>query len=162
VSAEDVVIREARQEDSSYLAEFFARLKTINEELDPMYITVADLREAVEKYIRESLGKDNVVLLVAEHNGSVVGALRAVIVDRVFYEPRLEGLITDLYVHPSYRRKGIAEKLIERLEEVLAQRGIELVAAEYPPGNRIANKFYEKLGFRPLLVRVYRRVRRTR
>ncbi|MET1129145.1 MAG: GNAT family N-acetyltransferase [Thermoproteota archaeon] len=162
MSAEDVVVREVRSEDFSHLVEFFARLKTINEELDPMYITVADLRETIEKYVRESLGKEDVVLLVAEHNGSVVGALRAAVVDRIFYEPRLEGLITDLYVHPSYRRKGVAEKLIERLEEILAQRGIELIAAEYPPGNRIANKFYEKLGFRPLLVRVYRKVRGTR
>ncbi len=156
--AEEIVVRKAEARDIEVLADYVARLKQVNEELDPMYITREDLEETAREYIEKSLEDPNTVLLVAEKNGKVVGMVRATILDRVFYEPRLEGLVTDIYIHPSHRRRNIAGLLLEKLAETLRERGVELLAAEYPPGNRIAERFFEKHGFKPLLVRVYKKI----
>jgi ribosomal protein S18 acetylase RimI-like enzyme len=158
MSQAPITIRKARKEDLERIAEFVVRLKQVNEELDPMYVTRDDLASVARHYIERSLDDPNTILLVAEHESTVVGMVRAVIVDRVFYEPRIEALITDIYVHPSYRRRGVASLLIEKLAEEARSRGISLLAAEYPPGNRIAEKFFSRMGFKPLLVRVYRRL----
>ena len=158
MAVEHVEVRRAEEQDVDRIAEFIARLKQVNEELDPMYVTREDLAETARRYVEESLRNPNVIMLVAVHDGKVVGVVRATVVDRLFYEPRTEALITDIYVHPSYRRRGVASLLIDRLAEEAKRRGIKLLAAEYPPGNRIAERFFSKLGFKPLMVRVYRKV----
>jgi len=45
---------------------------------------------------------------VAEDEGNrlIAGVIRFELVDRLFYEPRLQAVITDLYVRPQYRRRG--------------------------------------------------------
>lgn len=154
----EVNIRKADKKDTEYLTEFVTRLKQVNEELDPMYIVHENLRQIANEYISKSLERDDVIILVAEHRDRVIGMVRAEIIDRLFYTPRYEGLITDIYVHPSYRRKKIAEKLIARLAEELKARKIELLSVIFPPGNRIAEKFFKKQGFRPLQVRLYKKV----
>ncbi len=158
MAATPITVRRAAKTDLDKLVEFVVRLKQVNEELDPMYVTREDLAEAARRYIERSLEDPNTLILVAEHEGRVVGMVRAIIIDRVFYEPRSEALITDIYVHPSYRRRGVATALVERLAEEVRRKGVGLLAAEYPPGNRIAERFFSKLGFKPLLVRVCRRL----
>ncbi len=158
MSLEAISVRRAEERDLEALTEFVVRLKQVNEELDPMYVTREDLSETVRRYIEESLRNPNVIMLVAERDSKPVGMVRAVIVDRLFYEPRMEALITDIYVHPSHRRKGVASLLIERLAEEAKRKGVSILAAEYPPGNKIAGRFFSKLGFRELLVRVYKRI----
>ncbi len=153
-----ITIREAEKRDSEKLAEFVVRLKQVNEELDPMYMVREDLEEVAREYIEKSFDNPDVVMLVAEAGDEVVGMVRAKIVDRLFYEPRLEGLVTDIYVHPLYRRRGVAKQLLDALEKRLAEKGITLLAAEHPPNNRIAEKFFAKEGFKPLLMRVYRKI----
>ncbi|MET1101355.1 MAG: GNAT family N-acetyltransferase [Pyrodictiaceae archaeon] len=155
---EDMIIRRAEEKDVDALVDFIVRLKQVNEELDPTYIVRDDVEEVARRYIKESLGRDDVIILVAEHNGRPIAMVRAELRERLFYEPRREALITDLYVHPSYRRRGIGEKLVRSLESILVDKGIRLLAAEYPPGNTIASRFFEKEGFKKLLVRVYRRL----
>ncbi len=153
-----IQIRRAEEKDVEALVDFIVRLKQVNEELDPMYITRENLAETVKAYVERSLKDTNTILLVAECEGKIVGMVRAAILDRMFYEPRMEALITDIYVHPSYRRRGVATALIERLAEEARRKGVGLLAAEYPPGNKIAERFFARLGFKPLLVRVYRKI----
>ncbi len=60
------------------------------------------------------------------------------------------GVIVELYVHPSYRRRGIARMLVEELSRRLKEMGAKAIAAEFPHLNEIAVNFYRRLGFRPL------------
>ena len=51
-------------------------------------------------------------------------------------------------VHPDFRRKGIAESLIQELVEVLKERESHCLMLEVRASNFGAIKLYEKLGFR--------------
>lgn len=50
-------------------------------------------------------------------------------------------------VHPDYRRKGIAEALINSLVDALQEQGSHSLTLEVRASNTPAQKLYEKLGF---------------
>lgn len=147
----EYIIRIARKEDVDQISDLVLRLKKLNEEFDPLYTVRQEAPEIARKYVSDSLGKEDVITLVAESSGRVVGVVRAEIRSRIFYEPLIAGVITDLYVLPSYRRKGVGEALISSLAKILKSKGVTLVSAEFPPMNKIAVEFYTSLGFKPLL-----------
>lgn len=64
-----------------------------------------------------------------------------------------EGHITNLAVHPSYRRKGVAEQLLKRIIEAVRVRGVRHVTLEVRRTNLGARRLYEKLGFVHMGVR---------
>jgi ribosomal-protein-alanine N-acetyltransferase len=56
--------------------------------------------------------------------------------------------ITNLAVHPSFRRRGIARVLLGSILEEARRTGVELVFLEVRPTNVEALALYESLGFR--------------
>ena len=58
-----------------------------------------------------------------------------------------EADIMNVAVHPDFRRKGIAETLINRLVADLKERGIHALLLEVRVSNAPAIALYEKLGF---------------
>lgn len=56
--------------------------------------------------------------------------------------------ITNLAVHPEYRRRRIARALLEAMLEGARRRGVELVFLEVRPTNAEAIGLYEGFGFR--------------
>lgn len=147
----EYTVRPARKEDIDQISDLVLRLKKLNEEFDPLYTVRQEAPEIVRKYISDSINREDIIVLVAESSGRVVGVIRAEIRSRIFYEPLIAGVITDLYVLPSFRRRGVGEALISSLTKILKARGIRLVSAEFPPMNKIAVEFYTNLGFKPLL-----------
>lgn len=155
-----LIVRDARAEDVGQVSLMVARLKRLNEELDPHFRVVEDLEEQSRKYVERAIGSDDSIVLVAEDEdgGEVVGVVIVKLVDRVFYEPRIKALITDLYVKPSHRRKRVGALLIEKAAERAASRGAGIITAIYPANNAIAENFYESKGFQVLQIERYKPV----
>lgn len=155
---EEYTIRSARKEDIEQISDLVLRLKKLNEEFDPLYTVRQEAPEVVRKYVAESLDRDDIILLVADSLGKIIGVVRVEIRSRIFYEPLIAGVITDLYVLPSYRRKGVGETLISSVIKILRSRGISLVSAEFPPMNKIAVEFYTNMGFKPLMYVFFKEI----
>jgi ribosomal-protein-alanine N-acetyltransferase len=64
-----------------------------------------------------------------------------------------EGHITNVAVTGSYRRKGIGEALMEKLETVARELEMIGLTLEVRKGNRVARSLYDKLGFKAEGVR---------
>ena len=92
--------------------------------------------EAVADDVR--LAIDGAVTLIAEVDGERVGLLLA------FPKTDRIGYVSDLYVRPAYRRRGIARALLA--EGVGALRR-ELVELDVDASNTAARDFYIRLGF---------------
>jgi ribosomal protein S18 acetylase RimI-like enzyme len=152
-----VEVRYVKEDDVEVVADMIARLKTLNEELDPHFKVVDNLEDETRNYVRESLGSSNVVMLLAYNasTGEPVGVVRLEIVDRIFYKPRVKAVITDIYVKPRYRRRRIATVLLEKAKEEARKRGAGIIVAVYPANNVIAEAFYEREGFKTLQVEKY-------
>lgn len=148
MSVKDYVIRRAGDEDLDKLVELISRLKRLNGEFDPLLRPIDNLEEEVGKYLRELVSDPRSLVLVIELGGRIGGVLTSRVVDRRFYEPRLVGQISDVYVMPEYRRRGLGAALIQHAEKELKSMGAEMIVAEFPVKNVIAEGFYKKLGFR--------------
>ena len=64
-----------------------------------------------------------------------------------------EGYISNVAVAPGYRRQGIADALIRRLEAICDARALAFVSLEVRAGNAPAISLYEKHGFRQVGLR---------
>ena len=91
-------------------------------------------------------------ILVAETDGALAGFLVAgVVVDTGTYLPpqtRTFGWISDLWVEPQARSKGIGRALIAAAEARLRAAGIGRVELAAVVGNADALALYERLGYR--------------
>lgn len=150
IGIEEIKIREIRPEDVNAVAELVVRLKRLNEEFDPLLKVRDDVFNQAKKYIESAMASENSLILVADRNGKIVGVVKVDIQDRIFYEPKVEGTIRELYVLPEFRRRGLAKRLIETAIEKLKGK-IGLITAEFPTMNEIAVNFYNKLGFRGII-----------
>ncbi|AFZ70029.1 acetyltransferase [Caldisphaera lagunensis DSM 15908] len=149
MSIEKINIREINENDLSQVVELVVRLKSVNEELDPNFKIVNNIYDVVSKYVKDSVNNENVVFLVAEDENekTIAGIIRFIIIDRLFYEPRIKAEITDFYVKPIYRRKRLGAMLLQKAIEYAKLKGAGIVTAIYPAGNNIADSFYDKQGF---------------
>ena len=148
---QSIKIRAARSEDLAEAAQLVVRMKRLNEEFDPLFKVVRDVEKRALRYLRESASSRNTVLIVASRGKRILGLLRAVIEDRIFYEPLMTGTITDLYILPEARRKTLGNDLLQHAIKRLKQMGAEMITAEFPAQNEIAVRFYHKRGFRALV-----------
>ena len=149
-------LRNARESDVPTLTNLLLRLKHLNEEFDPLLKVRDDAAEQAHRILTEDLSEPNALLLVAEGVGpdkdKVVGFVRALVRERSFYEPELEGVILDIYLLPLYRRRGVGEYLLRETAAALKGKGAGVVTAEFPAQNEIAVRFYQKRGFRAIIA----------
>lgn len=88
----------------------------------------------------EELRKETSVYLVAYEGDVLVGTCGLI----TSFD---EGEVLNVSVKKEYRKQGIALRLLERLLEEGAQRGIRHFTLEVREGNVPARTLYEKLGF---------------
>lgn len=143
-------IRHAKKEDLGAVADLIVRTKRLNNEFDPLFAVVADAKARADKYILSTIGAPDRLLLVAAEGPKVVGVIRAEMRERMFYEPHREGFITDFYILPEYRRKALGNEILQQASAELRKMGAQIVVADVPTQNEIANRFYTKRGFRSL------------
>ncbi len=148
---EEIVVREAKSDDLPQASELVVRMKRLNGEFDPMFRVVDNISERAGRYLTDSLSSKNSIVWVAVSGKRVVGIIRAEIRSRLFYEPEIEGLITDFYILPEARRKALGNEMIQTAAKKLKERGAQIITAEFPAQNEIAVKFYGKRGFRALV-----------
>jgi len=60
------------------------------------------------------------------------------------------GHISEIFVYEEYRRRGIARKMIEKVEKYLKDRGVLALDLEVYHFNKAAQAFYVNQGFGPI------------
>lgn len=121
------IVRKAVPEDAETMAE-----------LDRLCFTVPWTRQAFE---HELSANEAAFYLVGLIEGEIVGyAGLWQIVD--------EGHITNIAVHPAYRRKGLGKLLLAELIRASEARGINKHTLEVRASNEAAIELYKKFGFK--------------
>lgn len=100
-----------------------------------------------ESYLKERLGSDEFIALVARADNQIVGGLAAYELKK-FEQERSEIYIYDLAVAAPYRRRGIGTALIDRLRHIASARGAYVLFVQADLGDKPAIALYTKLGLR--------------
>lgn len=90
--------------------------------------------------IRSLISDDKKMALVAEEDGDIAGYVGASFVLD-------EAEIGNICVSSSYRRRGLAAKLLTALENELKSKGVSVIFLEVENTNKGAIALYEKQGF---------------
>ena len=143
-----IVIRRPLQEEVEELAGLILRFYRFNEEFDPAWSVIRNAEERARE-VAKSYVEGKGFTLVATSGEKIVGYLHAVTREYPMLEKNLQAVITELYVLPTHRGKGIATKLVEEAIRELAKQGVTVVTSEFPTANFVAEKFYKSRGFRP-------------
>ena len=93
--------------------------------------------EMLESQLKDALHE---FIAAVDENGAVLGYVGMMYVLD-------EGYISNVAVSPAYRRQGIADALIDRLDAICASHGLSFVSLEVRAGNVPAVALYEKHGF---------------
>ena len=116
-------------------------------EMNEVHVTqVAELEKRCfpdpwsERSIASELSNQLALWLVAEDNGVVTGYIGSQTVPD-------ESDMMNVAVHPDYRRRGIAEALVNTLCDALKERGSVSLTLEVRASNEPSKALYEKLGF---------------
>lgn len=93
-----------------------------------------------EQGFRDTLGMDGVIFLVARDGEKCMGYCG-------IYLAADEGEITNVAVHPDYRRKGIGSSLLQQLLQQAKEWGATHIFLEVRSSNEGAQMLYENFGF---------------
>lgn len=159
--ADDVqfVIRRATSEDTAALGRLGALLMRAHSGFDPQRFMLPsdDAEPGYARFLRSQLRNPDVVVLVAERGGAVVGYVFAGLEPRSWKELREAcGFIHDVAVAESGRRLGMATALLEAAVDWLRSRGAPRVVLWTAERNPAAQRLFERLGFRRTMIELTR------
>lgn len=128
--ADGVVIRNFTMPDYDRVMEIWTDARL------PLKPQGRDGRANIEKQLR----RPNVLFLVAESEGRVVGTVLAT------HDGR-KGWINRLAVDTPWRNQGIGRRLVLEAEKRLAAAGMEIFACLIEDGNTVSMEVFERLGY---------------
>jgi GNAT superfamily N-acetyltransferase len=155
--ADDITIRPVAPHDQSAIARLWEALTDYHVRLDPRLPTAVP--GAAENYAARLLERRDdsyTRTFVAEVGGLVVGYILGAIIEMQpdLFEYVDSGFIADVFVHPAYRRRGIARRLVETMNGWFAGQGVARVEWQVASLNPDAIQFWEAVGGQPVTIRM--------
>jgi ribosomal protein S18 acetylase RimI-like enzyme len=157
----DFSIRTATRADLPALGRLGASLVRVHYAFDPQRFMAPgeDAEAGYAWFLGTQLRRKDVVILVAERDGAVVGYVYAGIEPRNWKELRDEaGFIHDVLVEDTARGVGVAAALIERAVAWLREAGAPRVVLWTASPNAAARRLFARLGFRDTMVEMTREI----
>lgn len=112
-----------------------------------------------KEYLRNDLSNKWRAVFIAVVDKKVVG----IIVGKIYrtlkvagYERR--GYMSNLYVKPRYRRRGIGKKLVEKTIDWLKSKDAKAITLEIHNENKVTINLYHKLGFKDFTTKMVKRI----
>ncbi len=151
-------VRDATEADLPAILERWSELHEAHQALNPeLYALAAHAPGTWANFARARLRDPEAWLLVAEVDGEIEGyTLGTVGLRAPVYALREVGMVYDLAVRPSWRRRGVGEALTDALLARFRDAGLTHAQVNYSPTNPSAGAFWPSRGFEPLLVEAYK------
>jgi ribosomal protein S18 acetylase RimI-like enzyme len=149
----NLLVRRATCSDVKKLTELRILLQQHCEESNRLIWRItAEGKTLLREKVENELADNKRHVLVAEMNGEIVGFIQGEIERRTDYLPGTVGSISTAYVVGKFRRTGVGRILVKHLSEFFSSEGVEDVTLRYIIGNEEAERFWQKLGFQPVIT----------
>ena len=107
-------------------------------------------------HLREVMQKKDALTLVALEKGRVVAySISFLFMRPPIFEERVYGFISDIAVKSDYRRKGIGEKLLDKMIEWFESQNVKRIELRVVAQNEVGYSFWRKHGFRDFMHELY-------
>ena len=159
-----LTIRAAGPADVRALGRLGALLVTVHHDFDAArFIAPTPRTEAgYGGFLASQLKRKDVVVLVAEEAGEVVGYTYAAMEGNDWLTLRgPAGVIHDLMVLPEHRQRGVGRQLLTETIAALERMGAPQVQLSTAERNAAARRLFASLGFRPTMIEMTREVPAT-
>ena len=137
-----MTIRPATKNDQELIRQLWMEFQAELPEPEYLRETWADAWSDLAQTVREG------VALIAEEEERAVGFVFCILGER----GRKTAHVTDIYVRPDARNKGIGRALLAGILEPARAAGLDHVSLEVLIRNSDARRLYERLGFTPMDV----------
>ena len=159
MSAPEIAIRPAVDRDLPALGRLGATLVRVHHAFDQarFMAPAPDVEAGYAWFLGTQLAQPEVVILVADHLGEVVGYVYAGLEPQSWKELReAAGFVHDVVVAEDFRGQGIAARLTEAAIAWLYQQGAPRVMLWSAAQNAGAQRLFARLGFRRTMVEMTR------
>ena len=157
-----VTIRPATRTDSPAVGRLGALLVRAHHEFDPGRFIAATSRTegGYAAFLQTQLEDPDIVILVAEQDGEVIGYAYAGVEGRDYMSLRgPAGVLHDIVVDPAHRGNGVGQKLLDAALAELEARGAPQVVLWTAEGNESAQRLFARAGFRRTMLEMTRELK---
>jgi GNAT superfamily N-acetyltransferase len=150
-----IVIRRATPADEAGLGPLGAKLTRLHYEFDPdRFIAPGEnIESGYGRFLVSQIAKPDDVVFVAERDGALVGYVWGGLEPRSWKELRdTAGFIHDVFVEERARGTGTGERLVEVAAAWLIERGAPRIMLWTAEKNELAQKVFQRIGFRRTMI----------
>jgi ribosomal protein S18 acetylase RimI-like enzyme len=154
-----ITIRAAARVDLPALGRLGALLVRTHYDFDPRRFIAATPRteRSYGSFLATQLEEPNVVVLVAERDGEVIGYTYAGVEGWDYMSLRgPAAVLYDIVVDPAQRGRGVGRMLLDATLEALEGRGVPRVVLSTADRNESAQRLFARAGFRRTMVEMTR------
>ena len=154
---EETSVRRACADDADALIALIREGDAHHQPFDTLAINQGESVEADRGGIVQQMDDPRRYILVAVSGGMVVGLARCWIEDRPrsrLFAPLRMVIVTELVISRTHRRMGIGAELMDAVRAHSEEIGADRILLSYYDANDGAGRFYEKLGYAPLMSTV--------
>lgn len=159
MSGAPACIRAATQADLAAIGRLGALLARTHHDFDPKRFlpTTSGTAHEYGSFLGTQLDRPNVVMLVAEREGEVVGFTYAGLEGADYMALRgPAGALYDIAVDPAHRGHGIGRILLDATLEKLKANGAPRVLLSTAEKNVAAQRLFDRAGFRRTMIEMTR------
>jgi ribosomal protein S18 acetylase RimI-like enzyme len=154
-----VLIRPARSADLEAMGRLGALLVRTHHDFDPDRFIAATPRTepGYRSFFGTQLDKPDILVLVAERDGQVVGYTYAGVEGNDWMSLRgPAGVLHDIVVDPAHRGQGVGQMLLDATLEALQAKGAPRVVLLTAERNESAQRLFARAGFRRTMIEMTR------
>jgi GNAT superfamily N-acetyltransferase len=149
-----IIIRKAATKDIPAISRLAVSLMRYHHAFDPTYTLSADCVPAYRTFFRRCLKSRKSLLLIAEQDEKIVGyCLGQLLIRPAIFRVRKLGFLSDMFLLPAYRHRGIAGKFLDELYRWFSKHKVNRVELMVHVRNRTGMAAWHKHGFRDFAVR---------
>jgi ribosomal protein S18 acetylase RimI-like enzyme len=136
-----------------------ALLVRTHHDFDPERFLPATSRteQAYGSFLGSQLDEPNIIILVAERDGEVIGYTYAGVEGNDYMALRgPAGVFYDIVVDPAHRQQGVGRMLLDATLKALKARGAPRVVLSTAERNAPAQHLFDRAGFRRTMIEMTR------
>ena len=150
---DNLTIRRAASSDVERIVELRLLLQEHAEKSNPLIWRITkEGKKLLEQKVENDLADSSIHILLAEADGEIIGFVQGEVTSRSDHTPRTVGQVSLTYVVKQFRRKGVGRGLVKELCKFFNSNKVEDLTVRYIIGNKEAERFWRKLGFKSIII----------